>query len=175
MENNNRKIKHYELFNISKGLEDLNGISGVQLGIYKGKLSRVVNQHIEDLRAFLSTPEWKRIDDLSTATNLKHCSKDEKGDPIIIEGKYSFSPENEKLRSVEIKELMETEKEAIAERERLLKEYTDILKTDTPYSITTFPYSVIQEVENIYIKLGKPSPFKSETIDLLTSIIDMET
>lgn len=175
MENKTKKIKHYELFNISKGLQDLNGVSGVQLGIYRGKLSRIINEHISDMQAFSKTDEWKRIDDLGNKITLKHCTKNDKGEPIISEGRYSFTPEAEALRSAELKELLEVEKEAIAERERLQKEFNDLLDKETPYEILTIPYSVIEAVESTYLRLDRPSPFKSETIDLLTSIIDMET
>jgi len=175
MENKSKKIKYYELFNISKGLQDLNGISGVQLGIYRGKLSRSIAEYITDAQSYSKTEEWERIDKLVNDINLKHCTKNDNGEPIITNNRYSFSKDVEVLRLADIKEFQEIEKEAIAERDRLQKEFVDLLDKETPYEVLTIPYSVIEGVENVYIKLGKPSPFKSETIDLLTSIIDMET
>lgn len=174
MESKTKKIKYYELFNINKGLEELNGIAGVQLGMYRGKLSRVVKEYIEDIQSFTKTEEWVRIDKGISEINKKYCIKDAEGSPIISDGKYTFTADAEKVRAEEVKEFKLKEKESLDRRVELEKEYNALLPTVTPFEITVIPYSVIKEVEDTYIKMGKISPFKSETIDLLISIIDME-
>lgn len=174
METKTRKIKYYELFNINKGLEELNGVAGVQLGIYRGRLSREVAKHIEDMQSYTKTDEWQRIDNLVEKINNKYTLKEETGQPIIRDKRYVFDPTREADRIKELEEFSEKEKEAISERERLIKEYNSILKETTPFELITIPLSVIKDIETVYAKLEKESPFKSEIIDLLISIINME-
>lgn len=169
------KVKAFELKNIQRGLEGLNGIASVELGLCRGRISRLIGNFLDDAISFTKTSEWQRIDKLIDDVNRKFCMKDDKGNPIAQNGKYVFRTEDMPALRDAHEELEKKEADAFALRKKMSDEYEELMKNEADVLLYTIPISLIQRIEKEYKELlKKPSPFSSETIDLLMAIIDMD-
>lgn len=148
-------IKRAELFGIRQGLMLLSGVKGVYLGRCRAKLSREIEQEIQDMEAFKQTPEWKRIDKMLTDINLKHCEKDGNGNPKLDKGMFRFNVAGNIDREKDVQQLKDKEKAAFTERARLLEEYSKMLEEDmtterfTHINLSYFPEDIDTDITNL--------------------------
>lgn len=167
-----KHVNGFELFNIQRGIAKLNGIPSVTLGKYRSMISRLVSQEIEDNQQFMNDPEWLRINQLIEKIDVNFAEKDGDGNPIRIEGKYLIKQGNLILRDEAYLNLEEKEKIAFNRRKILEKEYQELMKNETKSGFPEIPYSIFEKIEKEYIDRKEKSPIFTETIDLLSSIIN---
>lgn len=167
-----RRVKGFELKNIQNGIQGLNGIMNVDLGICRGRISREVIHYLEDSISFMKTEEWERISNLMKAVSEKYCVRDDKGAPIPFKDNYYFTAENKPLFDAEMEKLKKKEKDSFALRAKLIEEHDAKMKQEADIDLKVIPLSLIKKIEKDYLDAKKDSPFSTETIDLLMPIID---
>jgi len=133
-------VKRIDLFILQSALNSLTLSDGVNICAYKSKLLSIINAEIGHLRAFMSTPEWKRVNRLI-------------GD---IKKKYSDRVDDSDKMNAEIELLKESEKEAFIIREKLALEYTELLNAEIDIDFNSINISLTQnELAKIIIAIAK--------------------
>lgn len=166
------KVKMFELMNIERGLNLLNGIGSVRLGMHRGDLSRPIGDKLSSVRKFMEEKEWKRLSEEIDRIERKHAITDEHGAPISTETGYRFSSEGFVRKEEELAKLKEKEKVAFEERQRLIDEYNELMKGDSGIELPMIPLSLLEKIEKDYEDRKLPSPFHTEVFDLLSCVID---
>jgi hypothetical protein len=68
-------MKNIELYGIREGLSMMDGLSGVKLGVFRAKASRIVEKLISDMESFMKSETWKKTDELLGEINKKHAKR----------------------------------------------------------------------------------------------------
>lgn len=85
------------------------------------------------------------------------CEKNQTGQPLIMQGRYVFSPENQTIFNEKHTALFEEYKESIEEANKLIEEINDILDTEIEIDFVPIDFNIIPEeidgdlFDNIYI------------------------
>ena len=166
------KVKMFELMNIERGLNLLNGIGSVRLGMHRGDLSRPIGDKLSSVRKFMDEKEWKRLSEEIDRIERKHAITDEHGAPISTETGYRFSSEGFVRKEEELAKLKEKEKAAFEERQRLIDEYNELMKGESGIGLPMIPLSLMEKIEKDYEDRKLEYPFKTEVFDLLSCVID---
>ncbi len=151
-------MKNIELYGIREGLSMMDGLSGVKLGVFRAKASRIVEKLISDMESFMKSETWKKTDELLGEINKKHAKKDEKGNFVIQNNVYIF--ENPTDREREISDTKEKHKSLFKDRDKMATEYKDYLEQECTEKIEKIPLSIL------------PANIKTEIVTLLWPIID---
>jgi hypothetical protein len=156
-------VKRNELFNMQAAIGKMNGIMSSDLGAKRAKIRRLIEQDIEDMQDFTKTDEWKRISNLYTKIDEQCAKLDASGNPLRNnQGGYIIANSKTTKRDELISELKSTEHEAIEDRERVWKEFSESLDK-TEVDITGYP--------RIPFELFKKD-VPTEVIDWLWPLID---
>jgi len=136
------KITNGRLLELDSTLKAISESTGGAKLKYAVNLNRtLISEHVSSINEIRSAPvegadEWQKFkNDLI----LEECLKDEKGDPILIQGAYqfddqaSFAAKLERLRLTEFSHLVDRES-------KLGKEFQDLIKEEV--SISDFPYVI---------------------------------
>ena len=170
-----RKVKYYELENIQAGIGGLNGISDVDLGIYRSRISRKIAEELEASKTFMQSDEWLRVNKLIDAIAMKYAKKREDGSPITSEnGRIMIDIELVPKYNEEMDALKKKEKTAFDDRDKQEKRFKAKMKEDTDFELNVIPLSLFKRIEKEYTDAEKDKPFKSETMDQLGAIIDYD-
>ena len=153
-------MKNSELYEVRLGLSLMDGISGVKLGAYRAKASRVVEKLINDMETFKKSDAWKETDKIIGEINKKFAKKDDKGNFLISNNMYVF--EDIAAREKEIEEAKEKSKAIFKEREKMADEFKAYLEQECKEEIEKIPISLL------------PDNIKTEVINFLWPIIDEE-
>lgn len=165
-------IKNYEFININAGLNKLDGIPNIELGMLRGRLARIVGEMIEDMQSYTKSEEWIRLNRMIDAINIKHAERKPDGSPLVLEGRYSFKPDSVSIRDSEMEALREKESAAFEKRRELEAQYHETLRKESALDLPLIPMSLIVSIDEWYKNKQEPSPFVTEVLDYLNAIID---
>ena len=149
-----------ELYGVRLGISLMNGMAGVQLGVFRAKISRVVERIISDMESFKKSEAWIRTDDILSEINKKHAKRDDKGNYVTSNNMYVF--ENASARDKDISDSKEVNRTLFNERDKMVSEYKTYLEQECKEEIEKIPISLL------------PDSTKTEVISLLWPIIDEE-
>lgn len=136
------RIINRKLLELDATLQDISGSNGGAKLKYAINLNRtLISEHVSNLNEIRSTPvegadEWQKF---KNEKILEECIKDERGEPLLVQGAYQFEDQAsfvaklERLRLSEFSHMVERE-------ESLSREFQDLLKEEV--AITDFPYVI---------------------------------
>lgn len=136
----------------------MDGVSGVQLGVLRAKIGRLVSESISDMENFKKSEVWKETDEDIDAINKKFAKKDEKGNFLTHNNMYVF--DDIESRDKELKELENAKQKQFKERKKMAEEYKLFLNEECKEKLPKIPLSLF------------PKDTKTELIDLLWPVID---
>ena len=166
------RVKMFELLNIEKGLDMLNGIGSVRLGMHRGDLSRPIGDKLSSIRKFMEDKDFRESNEKLDRVDREYCLKDDNGVPVSDMNGYIFSAENRIKRDEAVEKLKEKEKELFGERQKRIDEYNGLLKDECEIDLPMIPMSLLEAIEKDYVERKLDSPFKTEVFDLLSRVID---
>jgi len=156
-----------------QNLQKLANLKGVKFAYAVSRNSALLKEEIEALEKAISPSKEFMEADEKRASLAKECAKkDEKGEPMTIteNGVSKYVMEDEKAFEEKFKVLKEENKELWEARENQIKEYNELLKTestvklhkitlsDVPTDITVGQMAGIQEL----IEEAVPSPYPAK-------------
>lgn len=155
-----------EMVQLFQALNTMGTKKGVKFAYGVSRNLAIMKPEIEAIeKAGNPTEEFKKVDELRVAIAEKYAKKDEAGKPITADNAYVM--ENTEEMEKEFAVLKEENKEVFEARETQVKEYLELLKTDSvfvPHKIllSDVPSDIsVQEMYSISPIIAEeiPSPF----------------
>ena len=152
-------MKNSALVSLFQNLSAIKGLHGVKFNYSVAKNVRLLKGIIEDFESAIKTGDsYLEYDRKRIELGKEHANKDEKGEPIVIDGK--FDVKDMSLFEQAYKELEEEYKEAISEHGKKIEELNALLEEessvelhkisldDVPSDITTEQLAGIFDIIN---------------------------
>ena len=137
-------IKNKELFNIREGLNLLNGIKSLDLGMLRLYIAKEIGPEIEVITESIKNDEFSKLEQSSREIEFQYADD-------VARRTAELSAINRKGIAI------------IRDRNRQIKEYEKILNTEIEICIEKIPYSMLPKKEIF-----------SEVPELLQSVINFD-
>ncbi len=123
-------ITKQDVLALFNGLNTLKGLPGVKFGYAVAKNINLLKPEVEAIdESVKPTEEFVQYDKERAELAQKHAKKDEKGEAITVNNSYEV--EDKAAFTKELEKIQETYKEALAAREKQVKEHLELLKTES--------------------------------------------
>lgn len=136
-----------KLIEVYNGLVGLTNLKGVKFNYAVAKNINILEKEVEILKATTKeTEEFKKYDAERIELCKKHAKKDEKGEAMLLGGKYDI--EDMEAFTVEFDALKETHKAALDERKAQLEGFDALLEAENT-SVSLFKIDISEVPEEV--------------------------